>query len=157
MAAPTHVGSIKKHFRRLPDPRVVGRTRHLLLDIVVMAIGAVIADCADWSDIAQFAQRRETWFRRFLKLPDGIPSHDTLERVFAALGGRAFRRCCLDWLRAAADPVGLGHIAIDGKTLRGSGSAELGPLHVVSAWATQAHLCLRQLLLGPSELLDACR
>jgi len=148
MAATTHVGSIKKHFRRLPDPRVVGRTRHLLLDIVVMAIGAVIADCADWSDIAQFAQRRETWFRRFLKLPDGIPSHDTLERVFAALGGRAFRRCCLDWLRAAADPVGLGHIAIDGKTLRGSGSAEPGPLHVVSAWATQAHLSLGQVTVG---------
>src|SRR5947209_9205942 len=77
MAATTHVGSIKKHFRRLPDPRVVGRTRHLLIDIVVIAICAVIGDCDDWSDIAQFAQKREAWFRRFLKLPGGIPAHDT--------------------------------------------------------------------------------
>jgi predicted transposase YbfD/YdcC len=144
MAATTRVGSIKKHFRHLPDPRVVGRTRHLLLDIVVIAICAVIADCDDWSDIAQFAQKREKWFRRFLALPGGIPTHDTFERVFAALDSHAFQRCCVAWLHAAADQLGLGHIAIDGKTLRGSASAKLGPLHVVSAWATQAHLTLAQ-------------
>jgi predicted transposase YbfD/YdcC len=144
MAATTPVGSIKKYFRRLPDPRVVGRTRHLFIDIVVIAICAVIADCDDWSDIAQFAQKREKWFRRFLSLPGGIPAHDTFERVFAALDPRAFQRCCVAWLHAAADGLGLGHIAIDGKTLRGSASSELRPLHVVSAWATQAHLTLGQ-------------
>ena len=116
----------------------------MLFDIIVLAICGVIAHCDDWPDIALFAQKRKAWFRRFLKLPHGLPSHDTFERVFAALDPRAFERCCLAWLREAAGLVGVGHIAIDGKTLRGSAAAALGPLHLVSAWATQANLTLGQ-------------
>jgi predicted transposase YbfD/YdcC len=150
------VGSIKKHFRGLSDPRVVGRTRHLLLDIIVMAICGVIGNCDDWPDIALFAQQRESWFKRFLKLPGGVPSHDTFERVFAALDPRGFERCCLAWLREVADLVGVGHIAIDGKTLCGSAGATLGPLHLVSAWATQAHLVLGQVAVdGKSNEITA--
>ena len=144
MAATTTLPSIKKYFRRLPEPRVAGRSRHLLVDIVVIAMCAVIADCDDWSDIAQFGQKREAWFRRFLKLPHGIPSHDTFERVFAALDSRAFQGCCLKWFAAVGEVLGFGHLAIDGKTLRGSGSSAFRPLHVVSAWATEANLTLGQ-------------
>lgn len=144
MAATTRVGSLKRHLRGLPDPRVVGRTRHLLLDIIVIAVCAVIGNCDDWPDIVVFAQKREGWFRRFLKLPGGIPCHDTFERLFAALDLRAFERCCLAWLQEVAGLVGASHIAIDGKTLRGSASSGLGPLHLVSAWATQANLTLGQ-------------
>jgi predicted transposase YbfD/YdcC len=144
MAATPSVASIKKHFRRLHDPRVVGRTKHLLIDLLVMALCGIIANCDDWPDIAQFAQQRESWFRRFLRLPGGIPSHDTFERVFAALNPQALEACCLAWLRAVAGLPGVEHIAIDGKTLRGSASAKLGALHVVSAWATQAHVSLGQ-------------
>src|SRR5436305_13407936 len=143
MVATTRVGPIKKHFRRLQDPRVVGRTKHLLLDVIVMAICGVIGNCDDWPDIVLFAQQREKWFRAFLKLPSGVPCHDTFERVFAALGARALERCCLAWLHEAAGLVGgVEHIAIDGKTLRGSAGSPLGALHLVSAWATGLKLTL---------------
>jgi predicted transposase YbfD/YdcC len=156
MAATTTLGAIKKHFRLLKDPRVVGRTRHLLLDIIVMALCGVIANCDDWPDIALFARQRESWFRRFLQLPNGVPAHDTFERVFAALDPRALERCCLAWLRDVAGLVGVGHIAIDGKTLRGSAAAALGPLHLVSAWATQAQLTLGQVAVdGKSNEITA--
>jgi predicted transposase YbfD/YdcC len=156
MAAITSVGSIKKHFRRLKDPRVVGRSRHLLIDIIMMAICGVIANCDDWRDIELFAKNRASWFKRFLQLPGGIPSHDTFERVFAKLDPRAFTRFSVEWLRAAADLVGVGHIAIDGKTLCGSASATLGPLHLVSAWATQAHLTLGEVAVdGKSNEITA--
>jgi hypothetical protein len=148
------VGSIKKHFRALPDPRVVGRTRHLLIDLIVMVICAVIGNCDDWPDIALFARQRQGRFKRFLRLPGGVPCHDTFERVFAALDPRAFERCCLAWLHEAADLVGVGHIAIDGKTLRGSASAPLGALHLVSAWATQAQVALGQVAVDGKSKRD---
>jgi predicted transposase YbfD/YdcC len=155
MAATPRVGSITKHFRGLPDPRVVGRTRHTLLDIIVMALCAVIADCDDWPDIAQFARERQGWFKRSLTLPGGIPSHDTFERVFAALDPRAFERCCLAWLHEVAQLVGGGQIAIDGKTVRGSAGA-LGALHLVSAWATRAQVTLGQVAVdGKSNEITA--
>src|SRR4029450_12284208 len=131
MAATPRVRSTRKPFRALADPRVAGRTRHRLLDLIVLALCGVIANCDDWPDIALFAQQRETWFRRFLALPGGIPSHDTFERVFAALNPRALQACCLAWLRAVAGLAGVEHIAIDGKSLRGSAGSKLGALHVV--------------------------
>lgn len=156
MAALASVGSIKKHFRGLKDPRITGRSRHLLIDIVIVAICAVIGNCDDWRDIELFARHREAWFRRFLRLPNGIPSHHTFARVFSKLDPRAFGRCCVAWLRAASELVGLPHIAVDGKTARGSAGSALGPLHLVSAWATQAHLCLGQVAVdGKSNELTA--
>lgn len=144
MAAQPSVASIKKHFRRLHDPRVTGRTKHRLIDLLVLALCGIIANCDDWPDIVLFARQREAWFRRFLALPGGIPSHDTFERVFAALDPRALEACCLAWLRAVAGLAGVEHIAIDGKSLRGSASGKLGALHIVSAWATKAQVSLGQ-------------
>jgi predicted transposase YbfD/YdcC len=156
MEASAHGGSIKKHFRTLQDPRVVGRSRHVLVDIIVLAICGVIGNCDDWPDIAQFAQKRAAWFKRFLRLPYGVPSHDTFERVFAALDPRAFECCCLAWLRDVAQLAGVGHIAIDGKTLRGSAGSPLGALHLVSAWATQANISLGQVAVdGKSNEITA--
>ena len=156
MAATMRVSSVRKHFRLLRDPRVVGRTRHRLIDIIVLALCGVIANCDDWPDIALFAQKREAWFRRFLTLPGGIPAHDTFERVFAALDPRVFERCCVAWLQDVAQLVNVGHIAIDGKTLCGSAAAGLKPLHLVSAWATQAQVSLGQVAVdGKSNEITA--
>lgn len=155
MAASPRLGSIKRHFRKLQDPRVTGRCHHLFLDIIFIAICAVIADCDDWPEIAQFARERESWFRRFLKLPYGIPSHDTFARLFAALDPRAFERCCVAWLHDIASLLNVSQIAIDGKTARGS-AGKLGALHLVNAWATDAKLCLGQVAVeGKSNEITA--
>src|SRR5271155_5611356 len=149
---------IKKHFRMLADPRRRHRRLHKLLDIVVIAISSVTGGADSWREIAAFARRHQTWFRRFLELPEGIPSHDTFERVFARLDPVVFQRCLRDWLLAFSNVVACKHIAIDGKTLRGSrrqGSA-WGPLHLVSAWARENHLVLGQVAVeGKSNEITA--
>jgi len=136
--------AIHMYFRNVQDPRRA--PRHLLLDIIGIAICAVIAGANDWQQIATFAHDRRAWLQRFFQLPNGIPSHDTFERVFERLNPRAFAAAFRQWMHALADAVGLRQVAIDGKTLRRSGSASrgLGPLHLVSAWATENHLRLAQ-------------
>ena len=156
MAAISHMGSIKKYFISLKDTRVRKRTDHRLIDIIAIALCGVIANCDGWTDILDFANQRIAWFKRFLKLPNGIPSHDTFERVFANIDPAVFNRCCVAWLRDVSDLVGLNHIAIDGKTLRGSASSTRGPLHLVSAWATEANLSLGEVAVeGKSNEIKA--
>src|SRR5262249_51117169 len=136
--------SIPKYFRIVKDPRRRHRRLHGLQDILVIALGAIIAGAQDWQEIATFGQRRRDWLRRFLRLPNGIPSHDTFERVFDRLDPKAFQTCFRQWVEAISAALPIKHVAIDGKTLRGSGAAKLGPLHLVSAWATAQRLTLGQ-------------
>jgi predicted transposase YbfD/YdcC len=136
--------SIPRCFAKLKDPRRSHRRRHRLQDILVIALCAVIAGAQDWQEIETFGRKRKDWLRRFLTLPNGIPSHDTFERVFDRLQPQAFQACLREWMRAVSDALRIKHVAIDGKTLRGSGSADLGPLHLVSAWATAQRLSLGQ-------------
>jgi predicted transposase YbfD/YdcC len=136
--------TIQHHFRKLKDPRINRHKRHLLLDVIVIALCAVLCGAKDWQQIEAFGKQRLDWLRGFLKLPNGIPSHDTLERVFDRVDPRAFHRCFQGWVAAIAETLNIKHIAIDGKTLRGSGSKKLGTLHLVSAWATEHHLSLGQ-------------
>jgi predicted transposase YbfD/YdcC len=136
--------SIPKYFAKLKDPRRRHRRLHHLQDIIVIALCAVIAGAQDWPDIETFGRKRHDWLRRFLRLPNGIPSHDTFERVFDRLQPQTFQTCFRQWVQAVSAALSIKHVAIDGKTLRGSGSAKLGPLHLVSAWATAQHLSLGQ-------------
>jgi predicted transposase YbfD/YdcC len=139
--------SITKHFARLKDPRRRHRRLHHLQDIIVIALCATIAGAQDWQQVQTFALKRVDWLRRFLRLPNGVPSHDTFERVFDRIDPQAFQACFRAWTRAVQEALGIPHVAIDGKTLRGSGSAKLGPLHLVSAWATEQHLSLGQVAI----------
>ena len=136
--------SIPRFFAKLKDPRRAHRRLHPLQDIIIIALCAVIAGAQDWQEIETFGRKRHDWLRGFLELPNGIPSHDTFERVFNRLRPQAFQACFREWVRALSAALRIKHVAIDGKTLRGSGSAQLGPLHLVSAWATAQRLSLGQ-------------
>jgi predicted transposase YbfD/YdcC len=136
---------LRRHLR-LKAPRINRRKRHLLLDIITIAICAVIANADTWKDIALFGRKRKEWLQRFLELPNGIPSQHTFERVFDRLDPLALQKCLLGWLHEMSALLGVRHIAIDGKTLRrsGGGKSPHRHLHLVSAWATEANLTLGQ-------------
>jgi predicted transposase YbfD/YdcC len=135
------------HFENLTDPRVKRTRRHVLQDILVIALCAMIANANTWVDIERFGNSKLDLLRRFLALPNGIPSHDTFSRVFARLDPAALLVCLHNWLNELREKLGGTHVAIDGKTLRGSHDGEVRPnaLHLVSAWATEARLFLGQL------------
>lgn len=133
-------------FSKLTDPRIERSKLHDLLDIVVIGLCAAIAGCNSWLQVAEFGKAHEKWFRRFLELPGGIPSHDTFGRVFAALNTGEFAHCLQEWLKGLNRSVAGQVVAIDGKTLRNSfdKAAEKAALHLVSAWATEARVLLGQ-------------
>jgi len=112
--------SLVDHFATLDDPRVERTKLHPLLSIVTMAICAVIGGAESWDDIELFGESKADWFASFLDLPHGIPSHDTFNRVFAALDPMQFQACFLHWMQAVAGVLPAQVIALDGKTVRGS-------------------------------------
>jgi predicted transposase YbfD/YdcC len=139
--------SIVTQFADLPDPRSPHGRQHQLSDILTIAICGVICGAESWTEIEQFGGDKEPWFRTFLKLPRGIPSHDTFGRVFAALDPQAFERCFEKWVGVLAAHGGGKIIAVDGKTLRRSFEhawSKTG-IHLVSAFATANRLILGQL------------
>jgi predicted transposase YbfD/YdcC len=136
------------HFGALPDPRVERTKRHPLLDILVIAVCAVIAGAQGWEDMAEFGRLKEAFFRARLglTLPHGIPSPDTFRRVIARLDPDAFGRAFLAWTQTLRLQTQGEVIALDGKTLRHSFDTAAGqaPIHLVSAWATKNRLVLAQ-------------
>ena len=138
--------SIVERFGILEDPRTGHARRHELLDIIVITLCAVICGADNWVEIEEFGKAKEEWFRRFLKLPNGIPSHDTFGRVFGLLDPEQFSACFMDWVRSVSELAQGEVVAIDGKTLRGCHDRAngRGPLHMVSAWATENRMVLGQ-------------
>ncbi len=146
MGEPCLDRSLAGHFARLEDPRDALRRRHKLIDMIVIAIAAVLCGADGWVAIAAFGRAKESWLRQFLELPNGIPSHDTFGRVFSVVAPAAFEACFRAWVEAIRAVIPGEVIALDGKTLRRSHdrAAGLGALHLVSAWASVNRVVLGQ-------------
>ena len=137
------VPSLVEHLKQIPDPRVKRTQRHELMDILVIALCATICGADNWIAVVQFGVAKIEWLSTFLKLPNGIPSHDTFGRIFRILDSKVVERVCMQWLQSIAGTIE-GVVSIDGKTLCGSRDGERSPLHLVSAWAHQNRILLGQ-------------
>jgi len=137
---------IAHHFANVPDPRHPAfRNHHLLGDILFIALSSVLSGTRSWEGIAEFGRSKEAWLRSCgLKLPSGIPSHDTFSRVFADLDPVAFQASFTSWINGVCAAFGVRYIPIDGQTLRGTRGPDGTCLHLVSAWAAQERLTLAQ-------------
>jgi predicted transposase YbfD/YdcC len=144
-------GSLLKHFETLKDPRTAYLVEHPLLDIVGLTICAVICGAETWEEIEAYGHSKSAWLKTFLRLPNGIPSHDTISRVFALLEPTQLQECFASWVKSIAQ-LSLGEVvAIDGKSVRHSydkGQSK-GVIHMVSAWANE-----NQLVLGQIKVAD---
>jgi predicted transposase YbfD/YdcC len=138
------------HFANLPDPRHPAfRDRHLLGDILTIALCAVLSGARSWEAIARFGRSKREWLRALgLKLPNGVPSHDTFNRVFAALSPRAFQDCFHSWICSVCESLDIRHVCVDGKAVRGSRGPDGTCLHLVSAWAAEGRLTLAQVAVA---------
>lgn len=139
--------SLMKHFESIEDPRIKRQKRHMLIDILIVAICAAICGADDFVAIERFGQAKQEWFEAFLSLPNGIPSHDTFNRVFAKLAPSTFQDCFINWAQSIVEKLGDNLVAVDGKTLRCSHDKRnhQSAIHMVSAWAVENRLVLGQL------------
>jgi len=136
--ADTVNASIVEHFRTLEDPRIERTKKHLLLDILVIALCTLLTGGEGFQDMALFGQSKQAWLQTFLALPRGIPSHDTFGRVFARLNPQRFQQCFLSWTQAVAQLTQGALVSLDGKTVRASfdRATASSPLHMLSAWCS---------------------
>lgn len=141
---------IQVHFGNIKDPRRTYLNEHPLINIITIALCAVIAGAEGWTEVELFGQQKKEWLSRFLNLEHGIPSHDTFGRVFARLDPEEFRQSFLSWVQAVFNVTRGQVIALDGKELRRSHDKGLGKhaIRMISAWATANRLVLGQRKVG---------
>ena len=137
--------SLIEHFQDLPDPRVNRTKDHDLIDILVIAVCTLLCAGESFNDMEDFGLAKQDWFKTFLALRNGIPSHDTFNRLFAALDPEAFLDCFLRWTQSLRQAVPQEIVALDGKALRRALNADQSVKYIVSAWAESNGLVLGQL------------
>ena len=137
--------SLIAHFRQVPDPRIERRKFHDLVDVLVIGICTLLCGGETFNDMEDFGEAKQEWFQTFLKLTNGIPSHDTFNRVFAAIDPQQFLECFLRWTQSVRQTVHQEIVAIDGKALRRASNQKQSVKYVVSAWAESNSLVLGQL------------
>ena len=137
--------SLLTHFQDLPDPRLNRTKDHDLIDVLVMAICALLCAAESFNDMEDFGRAKQDWFRTFLSLRNGIPSHDTFNRVFAALDPKKFLDCFLSWTQSVRAAIPQEIVALDGKALRRALNGEQSVKYIVSAWAEGNGLVLGQI------------
>lgn len=144
----TKSARIEDHFDELTDPRR-RKVTYPLINVVVIAVCAVIGGADDFVAIAEFGEKKRHWFREFLDLRNGIPSHDRFNAILAAIKPAEFEKCLLSWITAVQEITDGQVIAIDGKTLRRSfdAASSKAAIHMVSAWATANHVSLGQVVV----------
>ena len=134
-----------QYFAELSDPRVEGRSDHLLEEILLITIAAVLSGADSWNEIEDYGKAKQDWLSSFLRLPGGIPSHDTFNRVFSLQDPAELETCFLGWVSSIAQRTAGEVVAIDGKSLRGTREGGKKTLvHMVSAWANSNNLVLGQ-------------
>ncbi len=137
--------SLVDHFRQVPDPRIDRRKEHELVDVLVIAVCTLLCAGESFNDMEDFGKAKQPWFQTFLNLRNGIPSHDTFNRVFAALDPQQFLDCFLRWTQSLRQAVSQEIVALDGKALRRALNQGQSVKYVVSAWAEDNGLVLGHL------------
>ena len=137
---------LRQYLSSMKDPRLERKRLHQLEDIVFITIAAVISGAESWNDIELYGKTKKEWLTSFLTLPNGIPSHDTFNRFFAALDPKEFEQCFTAWVESLAQKYPGDIVAIDGKTIRGSrGKGFHSAAHIVSAWSDHNQLVIGQI------------
>jgi predicted transposase YbfD/YdcC len=145
MDTKSNINTIFAYFSEMEDFRTERKKQHLLTDIITITIAATLCGSNSYDDIEDFAVGREEWFKTFLELPNGIPSHDTFNRVFANMDPVKFEKCFRNWVDAVLVKHKGQLISVDGKTIRGAKSHGVkSPIHMASAWANDSNIVLGQ-------------
>ncbi len=162
MSDKNYEGNFFDYFITIYDPRQDEKVKHKLIDVVFIVVCAAICNCNDWQDIEIWANSREDWLRRYLELPNGIPSQYTYQRVFDVIDPKHFTKCFTQWMKDVTEISKGTIVSIDGKTARGTAEKGKKAIHIVNAWCSSNKMILGQVktneksneITAVPELLD---